>query len=115
MTVNELLIQTLGQFDLDVTPDFTGGGAKEYITFTFPEEKAALYGDNDPLAVVSEIQIHYFLPAGKDYLENKKKIRNVLHAAGFTYPSVMVLMEPDNKTRHIIFECEIENDYEMEE
>lgn len=115
MTVNERIIQALEQSGLEVTPDFTGGGAKEYITFTFPEERAVLHGNNEPLAVVSEVQIHYFLPIEKNYLKNKKEIRKALFSAGFTYPTVTVLTEPDNKTRHIIFECEIENEYELEE
>lgn len=115
MTVNALIIQTLKQFCSHITPDFFGGGAEEYITFTFSNDSAAVFGDNVPLDVVSEVQIHYFLPAYKDYLENKKRMRQALLAAGFTYPEVTVLMEPDNKTRHIIFECEIENEYEMEE
>ncbi len=64
---------------------------------------------------VAYMQIHYFLPANKDYLENKKKIRKALLGAGFTYPEVSVLMEPGNKERHIVFECEIENEYEQED
>ena len=115
MTVNELLINTLQRFNSYITPDFSGDGAEEYITFTFPDDSAAVFGDDVPLEVVSEVWIHYFLPASKDYLEVKREIRKVLLAAGFTYPKVTVLMEPGNKTRHIIFECEIENEYEMED
>jgi len=49
------------------------------------------------------------------FLEAKRKIRRVILEEGGTYPDVTVLMEPDNKTRHIVFECEFENDYDMEE
>lgn len=115
MTVNELIINTMQMFDLPVTPDFFGDGNTEYITFNFPDERGVLFGDNEPLAVASQVQIHYFLPADKDYLATKKAMRRALHNAGFTYPEVTILMEPGNKTRHIIFECEIENEYEMEE
>ena len=64
---------------------------------------------------ISSMQIHYFLPSTKDYLEAKRKIRRAILEEGGTYPDVTVLMEPDNKTRHIVFECEFENDYDMEE
>lgn len=115
MTVNEKIIQALEALKIPVTSDFFGGKQEEYITFNYADDRAVFSADDGPEEDVAYMQIHYFLPAGKDYLENKRKIRKALLKAGFTYPDATVLMEPDNRTRHIIFECEIENDYEMED
>lgn len=115
MTVNQIIISAMQPFGLPVTADFFGGGNKEYITFNYVTDQGAVFADDIPTEDVLSVQIHYFLPASKDYLENKKEMRRALLAAGFTYPEVTVMMEPGNEIRHIIFECEIENDYEMEE
>lgn len=115
MTVNKRIIDALNPLGIPVTADFFGDGGEEYITFNYVTDKGALYADDEPEADVAEMQVHYFLPATKNYLENKKKIRKALLEAGFTWPDVTVLMEPDQKTRHLTFECEIENEEELEE
>lgn len=101
--------------DIGNTASLVGGGNSEYITFNYVKDGAELFADNQPVEDISLMQIHYFLPSTKDYLEAKRKIRRVILEEGGTYPDVTVLMEPDNKTRHIVFECEFENDYDMEE
>lgn len=113
MTVNEKIIEALRPLDIPVTPDFNGGGAKEYITFNYADDSAGAFGDDAPLFDVAYMLIHYYLPLEKDYLETKRTIRRLLFEAGFTFPNVTELTE--EAKRHIIFECEIENEYEMEE
>lgn len=115
MTVNEIIITALSPFGVDVTPDFFGEGDEEYFTFNYADDRASDFGDDSPTHTVAYMQIHYFCPVKKDYLEMKKKVRKALFDAGFTYPSATVLLEPGNTVRHIIFECEIENDDELGE
>lgn len=113
MTVNEIIINALSPFGLSIDPNFDGGGKEEYITFNYADDTGECFADDAPTCVVAYMQIHYFLPIEKNYLQKKKELRNALFDAGFTYPEVTVLTE--GKTRHIIFECEIENEDEMEE
>nr|DAG42183.1 MAG TPA: Protein of unknown function (DUF806) [Caudoviricetes sp.] len=115
MTVNQKIINALQFIRIPVTADFFGGGKEEYVTFNYVTDKGVVFADNEPTEDVVTLQIHYFLPSEKNYLDNKRKIRKALLGAGCTYPDVTVLMEPDNKTRHVAFECEIENEYELEE
>ena len=115
MTINQKIIKALKPLGIPVTSDFFGGGNSEYITFNYVKDGAELFADNQPVEDISLMQIHYLLPSTKDYLEAKRKIRRAILEEGGTYPDVTVLMEPDNKTRHIVFECEFENDYDMEE
>ena len=114
MTVNETVIKSLEQFGKPVKPDHYEGKEKEYFIFNFVDDVADEFGDDEPLRVISYLQIHYFLPMDKDYLEMKKKIRKALFKNGFTYPSVTIMAEPEKKIHHLIFECEIENDDELD-
>ena len=104
MTINQKIIKALKPLGVPVTSDFFGGGNSEYITFNYVKDGAELFADNQPVEDISLMQIHYFLPSTKDFLEAKRKIRRVILEEGGTYPDVTVLMEPDNKTRHIVFE-----------
>lgn len=115
MTVNEMIIKALEPFGIPVTPDFSGGGAQEYFTFNYADDRAVDFGDDEPLHAVAYMQIHYFAPMEKDYLLLKKKTRKTLLNAGFTYPEVIDATIQDGGIRHLVFECNIENDYELME
>ncbi|MDO5346554.1 MAG: phage tail protein [Lachnospiraceae bacterium] len=115
MTVNEIIKKALTPFGIPITADFFGGGAKEYFTFNYADDRAAGFGDDEPLQVVAYMQIHYFAPMEKDYLSIKKKIRKALFNAGFTYPDVTDATVLSDGIRHLVFECEIENEDELSE
>lgn len=115
MTVNEKIIQALSPFGLKVTPDFYGDGAEEYFTFNYADDRASDFGDNEPIHVVAYMQIHYFCPVKKDYLKLKKEVRKALMNAGFSYPVVTDATSAGDEERHLVFECDIENEDELEE
>lgn len=113
MTVNEKIKNALEPFGLPVTTDFFGGDVEEYFTFNYADDRAADFGDNGPLHVVAYMQVHYFGPMDKDYLAVKKKVRKALFDAGFTYPDVTDATVIEDRIRHLVFECEIENEDEL--
>ncbi len=113
MTVNEKIIQALAPLGIHIEADFYGNGETEYITFNYADDRAGDFGDNKPLHVVAYMQIHYFAPMDKDYLQIKKQIRKALFSAGFTYPDVTDATVLDERIRHLVFECNIENENEL--
>lgn len=113
MTVNEIIIKALEPFGIPVKPDFYNGPEPKYFTFNYADDRGADYGDNMPLSAVVYMQIHYFCPMTEDYLYAKKKIRKALFNAGFTYPSVTDATIAEDEIRHLVFECDIENGYEL--
>ena len=81
---------------------------RHFFTYNYATDKGAIWGDNGAEAVTADIQLHFFLPAADNFIKIKKEIRNALTEAGFTFPEITVLKEED--TRHIVFECEIEEE-----
>ena len=73
MTINQKIIKALKPLGIPVTSDFFGGGNSEYITFNYVKDGAELFADDQPIEDISSMQIHYFLPSTKDYLEAKRK------------------------------------------
>ena len=107
MTVNQKIKKALGPFGYPVKPDQYTGSEKRWITFNEADNRAVMHGNNRPLGDRVAMQIHFFLPLTENYLTERRKIRQALLDAGFTYPVITMLTEDDTGYRHIIFECEI--------
>lgn len=114
MNINKLIIKTLSAHG-PVAPDVYAGNAPKYLTFNFPDERGTLYGDNRPRYTVVYVQIHLYLDEMEEYQEEKMQICKELKAAGFLWPSVTVMRDPDTGKRHIVFETQIKNRIGKEE
>lgn len=112
MSVNSLIIKTLSPFGYPVEPDLYTGTERRYFTFNYADERGRNFGDNEPGCIISYMQIHFFLPVSENYLKIKNQIREALFKAGFTYPSISMLLVTESKIRHIIFECQIAEERE---
>ena len=83
MNVNPIVISALTPImkpypnvcPLDPLPD-------EYITFNYSDERPGLRADDTDILDETEIQVHYFTRGNPQ--PNKKAIRRLLRASGFT-------------------------------
>jgi len=107
MSANSIIINALSEFGYPVVPDIYEGKEKRYITFNYADDRGMGFADDEPDYVLADMQIHYFLPLKENYLTDRRKIREALFKAGFTYPSIVNLLEPENNIRHLVFECQI--------
>ena len=112
MSASEAIINALKEFGYPCKPDIYTGKENYYFTFNTAGEHGENYGDNEPECVVCNMQIHLYLPLEKNYLKIKKQVREALFKAGFTYPEVTVLTIPEKGIRHIVYECDIEEERE---
>ena len=95
---------------------------ERWITYNFAANNGDLYGDDAPNAVVHSIQVHLFMPANKNFFVIQNSIRNALFEDGFTYPDITVMVDEvttansgTSKLRHIVFECETDDEDFYEE
>lgn len=112
MHVNEVIIEALKEFGYPCKPNLYKGSDKKYFTFNYADERGSNFGDNEPECVINYMQIHFFTPLNENCMSEKKKIREALFKAGFTYPVVTELTEPENNIRHIVYECDIAEERE---
>lgn len=103
VSVNQAIISAVTTVLSVCVPDFYEGGESEYSTFNY-DEIPELFGDDTAEAVRYLIQIHYFLPYGINCLSKRKRLKNALADAGFTFPKVY--NASDEKGQHYVFECE---------
>lgn len=106
MNVNPIVISALSSLNLPVSPNVNLDGADEYITFNYADERPALRADDTDILDETTIQIHYF--TRKNPQTNKKAIRRLLRAAGFTIISTSEFYENDTNFTHIVVEAWIE-------
>lgn len=112
MSTNKKIIDALNVFGYPIVPDLYNGKENRYFTFNYRDDRAKKFANDESLLTVNYMQIHFFMPISENHLKIKKGIRRSLLQAGFTYPSVTVLTEPENNIKHIVFECEIEESEE---
>ena len=77
--------------------------ATEYCTFNY-SELPEVFADGKPDVIRYLVQLHWMFPKGTSPFSKKKQIKNALHNAGLTYPSVTNASDSDGG--HLIFECE---------
>lgn len=110
MTAFENIVNAIREFGFPYKPDSYEGPSDHYFIYNYADERGELYRDDGPDHVVASVQVHFFLPINENYLGIKGRIRAALFEHGFTFPEVTSKI--DNKSRHIIFECDIEEDME---
>ena len=110
MTEYEKIIEAVKGFGYPYAPDVYTGNKDRYFVYNYADEKGDLYADDSPGTVVASVQVHFFLPADENFIRIKNQIRDALFRQGFTFPAVTVLRE--GKKRHIVFECDIEEEME---
>jgi len=113
MTVQKLIMDTLGPMGYAVVPDIYEGDDKKYYTYTIADDRGAYFADDLPISNRVSVQIHFFLPIKENYIKERNQTRQLLLHAGFTYPVITMITEPDTQKRHIIFECEVEEEREV--
>ena len=112
MTINERVKTALAEFELPVKPDRYSGDSESYFVFNYTTS-GAMFADNAPGYDIYLVQVHYFCPMGVNTITTRKRVKQLLHGAGFTWPEETNVSDSptkntDDDKQHIVFECEIE-------
>lgn len=110
MNVNPIIVSALASLSLPVAANVYAGAATEYITFNYADERPALRADDTDILDETTMQVHYFTKGNPQ--ANKKAIRRLLRAAGFTIQSTTEIYESDTGYTHVIVYAWIEGDIE---
>lgn len=89
-------------------------GYAKWITYNMAAERGECYGDDVANDRVTAIQVHLFLPSHENFFSIRKRLRDALIGQGFTHPEIVnnTLEGKDNEIRHIVFECEDDEESE---
>lgn len=112
MTTFERIICAIKLFGYPYTPGVYKGKEKHWFTYSYVDDYGDNYADDEPQSIINRVRVNFFLPADEDYTEIKNRIRYALFRQGFTFPEITLLDDPDPALRHIVFECEIEEETE---
>lgn len=110
MATFEKIVKALEPFHLPCYPDIYKGPERKWITYNYADDYGTDFADDAPETVINSVQVHVFLPLNEPFTDLKKKIREALFRAGFTFPEITVQVEDKEKIRHMIFECDIEEE-----
>lgn len=110
MTTFEKIVNAIEIFGYPYSPGVYSGPEERWFTYNYAADVGANYADDAPGSVIVSVQVHLFLPIGDDFQEIKNDVRRALFAEGFTFSAITILTEDDTKIRHIVCECEIEEE-----
>lgn len=105
MTVDERLRNAVKPIVPECSPHLYRGKSDEYCTWNY-NELGAVFGDDTEDCGRYLLQLHYFLPHGRNGSSVKKRIKKALTDAGFTSPDILDVS--DEEGQHYTFEFELE-------
>lgn len=108
MNTFEKIVAAVAPFGYPYAPDVYNGPETHWFTYNYADDRGELFGDDDCVETTEYIQLHLFLPVTENFLTLKNDVRKALVAQGFTYASITVVTEAEEKLRHIIWECSID-------
>lgn len=110
MTAPQRITEALAEFGYPVAEGYYTGSEDHYFVFNYADEYGADFGDDTPECTVAAMQVHFFLPRDEAYQTIKRSIREALFSAGFTYPAITNFTVKETNTRHIVYECEVDEE-----
>lgn len=115
VNLNRRIVSALSSFGLPIAETLYEGTAPSYFVYSIVYDVAGDTGDDVPQTYVATVQIHYICGAlNASYAVMRRRIRQALVDAGFTAPEVTDMSDIKDKIRRLVFECEIENNYDIE-
>lgn len=106
MIINAAVINALSSLKLPVHANVYNGAEDEYITFNYADERPVVRADDTDIYDETTIQVHYFTRSNPQ--PNKKAVRRLLRAAGFTIQSTSEFYESDTGYFHVVVYAWIE-------
>ena len=84
-------------------PDAGEAPAEVYCVFNYTES-GAVFGDDEPQAVLYSIQLHLYLPLGRTPVQLKRQLRRAMLDAGMTVGDFT--NASDLEGQHYVLECQ---------
>lgn len=107
MNTDEAIMSALNPlFPGAVWPNNYTGKQLEYIVYNYAT-LGQVYADGKPHVGKHLVQVHWFLPNGKNPNPGKLNISNALFGGGFSWPNIE--NASDKSGQHYVFECEYIN------
>lgn len=103
MNINETIIQAVTPVVPICVPDTHEGEEQEYCTFNC-NIRGEHFADDEPTVLVYDVQLHYFLPAGKDPRPVLKRLCRALLDADMTWSEITPAGDEDGQ--HYVLETE---------
>lgn len=109
MSIASRIIEAVSFTKLPCVQVSYNGNEETYFTFNLQAIPSA-FADDSPDADIWLIQLHLYAPFTLDTTKLRRRVRNAIHNAGFTYPDLTDassgIRSTDGTEQHIVFEFE---------
>ncbi len=89
--------------------DLYEGKENKFIVFSYADERAAYYADNDEEEITVTITVQLITPQNYNYLSDKSKLKRTLKDQGFSVEDIQTLLDDEatgtDRARRTIYTC----------
>ena len=107
MTVGALLVSAVSSLKIPIYPKVYTGNASHYFVYDILDDRGDDFGDDVPDVDHYWIRLKYYYPIGENQVSMRKTVRNLLHAAGFSYAIITEVSFPDEGMDGLEWDCDI--------
>lgn len=97
MNVNKTLLGLKDVTGFPVAPDLYEGTEDKYITFTYEDERAALYANDVEISTEVTVEVNLFTPSNYNYFKAKDAIKAYLVENGFQVENIQSWIATEEK------------------
>lgn len=97
MNVNKTLLGLKDATGFPVVPDLYEGKEDKYITFTYEDERSALYADGEEIHTEVTVEVNLFTPKDYNYFKTKDAIKKYLVDNGFQVENIQSWLATEEK------------------
>ena len=109
MNVNPLVIAAGREIGYPVSQDIYSGRSEKFIVFTYEDERAAYYADDDEGEITVTVQVQMITPKEYNYFADKKALKEALKKQGFIIEYIQSWLDDvsagTDNARRTIFTC----------
>ncbi len=102
--IDKTIRTALAPLGLPIEPNDYEGEEREYISYVY-QELGVIYAEGRPHAIRYLVSVHWYLPRGENPERGKNRIRQMLLAAGATWPDIINASKKEGQ--HYAFDCEM--------
>lgn len=97
MSVGALLRSALTELGYPIFPKVYTGESSHYFVYDILDDRGDDFGDDEPDVDHYWIRVKFYYPMGENQTAMRKTVRDLLHAAGFSYAVISEAILPEDE------------------
>lgn len=109
MNLNPVMIEVGREMGYPCKLDLYEGTESKFIVYSYADERASYYGDDDEEEIQVTLQVQLITPQNYNYFSDKTKLKRTLKEKGFCVENIQSFLDDEavgtDRARRTVFTC----------